>query len=133
MAKWLKMLVWGKETWDQPEYAVVELTAELASYIQGLCEEVKRLENQEVYKVAAFEYSPSIYPFPEEDVKDTVYDDAWSITDEPLANPERIRIDYSILEVTSSEFHWVIMPKHWEDEYSTQYVPVSELDKVHLQ
>ena len=133
MAKWLVMQVWGKEAWGQPEYAVVELTIELVSYIQGLCQEVNRLKDQKVYKVAAFEFSPVLYPFLEEETEDIVCDDVWTFLDKMPANPERIRMDYSILEVTSDEFHWVVMPKHWEDECSTQYVPVSELDEVHLQ
>ena len=134
MTKRLLMRVWGPDLMDRPEYATVELSSRLASNIKAMQQVV--LDAKEKLGLAyatSYDYSPEFYSFPDdEELAETVFDNEWLVLDNDLVErspDERVRVDYCMLKVTSDEFGWIMVPKHWSEEYATEMVPVSALEE----
>ena len=135
MTKRLLMRVWGPDLMDRPEYATVELSSLLASYIKAMQQVVLDAKKElGLAYVTSYDYRPKFYSFPDsEELAETVFDNEWLVLDDDLVEQspfERVRIDYCMLKVNETEFGWIMMPKHWIEEFSTEMVPVSILEEL---
>jgi len=96
---------------DYPEGAIVTLSDELVERIRHLSRVVKLLN---VYSISIWDGSPKYFRYGEDTSEKVMCED--------------LRIEYTLLSITDSNFVWRSVLKHSPVEFETDLIDVSALD-----